>query len=168
MVELLIKLFDAQSVSGGEKPVADVIEAEIKPFADEIRRDAMGNLIALRKSNGKSPNPRKIMFAAHADEIGFLVTFIDDKGFIRIAPIGGISWISCAFSVVKFENGVMGVLVPDSDAKTSEYDADKFYIDIGCSDRAGAEKLVQIGYALQPSAAPRAGERQDRRTSVGR
>ncbi len=145
MVELLIKLFDAQSVSGGEKPVADVIEAEIKPFADEIRRDAMGNLIALRKSNGKSPNPRKIMFAAHADEIGFLVTFIDDKGFIRIAPIGGISWISCAFSVVKFENGVMGVLVPDSDAKTSEYDADKFYIDIGCSDRAGAEKLVQIG-----------------------
>jgi endoglucanase len=143
MIDLLQKLFAAQSVSGGEKNIAGVIEAEIKEFADEIKRDALGSLIALRR--GKSANPRKIMLAAHADEIGFLATFIDEKGFVRVAPVGGIHWAACAFSAVKFENGVTGVLVPDDDAKTSEYDADKFYVDLGCSDRAGAEKLVSIG-----------------------
>lgn len=143
MIELLNKLFSAQSVSGGEKPVMDVIEAEIAGLADEIKRDALGNLIAVKR--GKSSDPRRIMLAAHADEIGFLVTFIEDKGFVRITPIGGIHWVASAFSVINFENGVKGVLVPNADAKVSEYEADKFYVDIGCSDRESAEKLVKIG-----------------------
>ncbi|HPT84591.1 MAG TPA: M20/M25/M40 family metallo-hydrolase [Bacillota bacterium] len=143
MIELLKKLFDAQSVSGGESPVMDVIEAELCGFCDEIKRDALGNLIAYKR--GKSQNPRRIMLAAHADEIGFLVTYIEDKGFVRVTPIGGIHWFASCYSPVKFENGVMGVLVPDADAKINEYGAEKFYVDIGCSDRESAEKLVKIG-----------------------
>jgi putative aminopeptidase FrvX len=159
MIELLKKLFDAQSVPGGEKPVMDVIEAELAGIADEVRRDAMGNLIALK--HGKSDSPRRIMLAAHADEIGFMVTFIEEKGFVRITPIGGIHWIASAFSVVKFENGVTGVLVPDADAKVGEYEANKFYIDIGCSDRESAEKLVSIGMraAVAPQLVKLAGGR---------
>ena len=94
MIELLNKLFSAQAVSGGEKPVMDVIEAELAGACDEIKRDALGNLIAYKR--GKSSSPRRVMLAAHADEIGFLVTFIDEKGFVRISPVGGINWVASA------------------------------------------------------------------------
>ncbi|MGI6203285.1 MAG: M42 family metallopeptidase [Eubacteriales bacterium] len=159
MIELLNKLFSAQSVSGGEKPVMDVIEAELAGACDEIKRDALGNLIAYKR--GKSSSPRRVMLAAHADEIGFLVTFIDEKGFVRISPVGGINWVASAYSVINFENGTKGVLVPDADAKVGEYGADKFYVDIGCSDRESAEKLVKIGMraAVAPQLVELAGGR---------
>jgi Cellulase M and related proteins len=159
MLQLLNKLFAAQSVSGGEKIFAGVIESEVKPYADEVRRDAMNSVIALKR--GKGANPKRIMLAAHADEIGFMVTFIDEKGWARIAPIGGIHWTACAYTVVKFENGVTGVIVPDDDTKASEYDGSKFYIDLGCSDRAEAEKLIGIGMraAVAPQLVELAGGR---------
>lgn len=130
------------SVSGREQKINELLKTLVTPFCDEVRTDALGNLIALKKGNG---NGKKIMLAAHMDEIGFLVTFIEDSGMIRVANVGGISYAASAFSKVVSENGVRGVLVPDSKTKASDYKSDAFYIDIGAKTRKQAEAKVKIG-----------------------
>ena len=157
MIELLKKLFEAQSVSGGEKAIMDVIESELAGACDEVKRDALGNLIAVKR--GKSESPRRVMLAAHADEIGFLVTFIESKGLCASPPWAASTGASVSrlLSLKTHE----GVLVPDADARTGDYDADKFYVDIGTSDRESAEKLVKIGMraAVAPQLVELAGGR---------
>ena len=76
MYETIKKYTSAFSVTGREKYLADIIESDLSSCADNITRDAMGNLIVYRK--GKD-NSKKLMIAAHMDEIGFLVTFIEDN-----------------------------------------------------------------------------------------
>ena len=84
---------EAFGVSGNEEEIRELIKKKIKNYVDEIKVDALGNLIAIKKGNG-----RKIMFAAHMDEIGVMATFIDDKGFIRFSNIG---WVSQYYSLAK-------------------------------------------------------------------
>lgn len=103
----------------------------------------MGNIIALKR--GKGENKKKIMLCAHMDEIGFIVTNIDDRGFIRVSPIGGINFVAAVYGYVVSENGVKGVLVPDGETKAADIGADKIYIDIGAKDKKDAEKKVKIG-----------------------
>ncbi len=86
-MKLLKELSEAAGVSGAEGKIREIIKRELKGKVDEIREDAMGNLIALKK--GKAKNPKKIMIAAHMDEIGFFVRYIDDKGFLKINAAGG-------------------------------------------------------------------------------
>ena len=143
MLNTLEKLFKIISVSGHEKKLTEFISSEISPYVDSLRTDALGNLIAFKK--GTSEDAKKVMFAAHADEIGFLATFIDDKGFIRVAPVGGIDWIASSFTPVTFENGTTGVLAAEANTKSEEYKAGKFYIDIGATSKEEAQKLVRIG-----------------------
>lgn len=83
-LELLERLCQAPGIASREQAVRAVVEEELRPLVDDIRIDALGNLIATRSGSG----PR-IMIAAHMDEIGFLVKHIDDKGFIRVQPVGG-------------------------------------------------------------------------------
>ena len=85
-VELLARICEVPGAPGFEKPVRDLVIKELEGLADEVRVDAMGNVVALKK--GKS-SEKKTMAAAHMDEIGFIVTHIDDKGFIRFNPLGG-------------------------------------------------------------------------------
>ena len=88
---LLRALCDAPGVSGWEDEVRELARAEMEPHADEIRVDRLGNLIAVRRATrhrGVSP-PLKVMVAAHLDEIGFMVKAIDERGFIRVQPVGG-------------------------------------------------------------------------------
>ncbi len=82
--ELLKKLSNAHGVSGSEGSVYDIVKKELKGSVDEIREDAMGNLIAVKKGGTFS-----VMLAAHMDEIGLMVKYIDDKGFIRFVTLGG-------------------------------------------------------------------------------
>ena len=82
--ELLQKLSNAHGVSGSEGSVFSVIKKELKGHVDEIREDPMGNLIAIKKGNNF-----KVMLAAHMDEIGLMVKYIDEKGFIRFVALGG-------------------------------------------------------------------------------
>ena len=89
MYEILKKLINAPSVSGRENAVRDVIAGMAKPFADEITTDTLGNLTVLRRGSGSGR--RKLMFAAHMDEIGFVVTFADEKGRLRLDSVGGIN-----------------------------------------------------------------------------
>ena len=74
---------EAFGPTGHETRVAAVIEDMIKPYVDEIRYDALGNLIAIKHGTGK-----RIMLAAHMDQIGFVVTSADENGFLRIHQLG--------------------------------------------------------------------------------
>ena len=86
-LELIQQLSEATGPSGRETPVSDVIRSLWEPLSDELRTDAMGNLIALQRGNGAEPRPA-LMGAAHMDEIALIVTSIE-KGFLHIHRIGG-------------------------------------------------------------------------------
>jgi putative aminopeptidase FrvX len=83
--ELLRRLCEAPGIPGQEERIAGVVRAALQPLVDEFHVDAMGNLIGRRR--GRSD--RRVMLAAHMDEIGFLVRHIDEQGFLRLQPVGG-------------------------------------------------------------------------------
>lgn len=143
MNNLIKKLIKPVAVSGREDSVVSVIAEEIGAYVDSMRIDALGNLIAYKAGKGESK--KKLMFAAHIDEIGFMTTYIEENGYIRFAPVGGINFGAAAFTHVEFENGVRGVLVPESGTKPENYAADKFVCDIGAKNRREAERRVKIG-----------------------
>jgi len=143
MLNTLKSLNNCSGVSGREQNIANKILTYIAPLTDKVWEDPMGNLIAVKYGAGE--NKKKIMLCAHMDEIGFIVTHIDDKGFVRISPIGGINFIAAVYGYVVSEKGVKGVLVPDGGTKAGDIGADKVYIDIGAKDKKDAEKKVQIG-----------------------
>ena len=141
-MKILKELMLVHSVSGREQAVADKIEEMMKPYVDDIRRDAMGNLICFKK--GSAENAKKLMLAGHMDEIGFIVTSIDDSGYIHTSPIGGIHYVAAAFSNVRFENGTVGVIVPNADFGNN-FSPDRFVIDIGATSKKETEKRVKVG-----------------------
>ncbi len=139
---LLAELCAPVSVSGREDGIRSLLAEKILPYADEVRIDNLGNLIAKKQGKGDAPS---VMLCAHMDEIGFLVTFIEENGMLRIAPVGGIHFSAAAYSEVISEKGISGVLVPEAKTKPEEYGALKFYIDIGANDRKDAQKKVSVG-----------------------
>ena len=143
MFTLLKKLMTTPSVSGREENIRKVLLDLVFPMCDEVYTDALGNLIAHKKGNDE--NAKKITLCAHMDEIGFLVTFIEDSGFIRIAPVGGIFPAASAFGTVVSEKGVAGVIVPDDEIKPADYKVSNFYIDVGAKNKKEAEKRVSVG-----------------------
>ncbi len=139
----LKKLCSAYGPTGNEQKVADVIREMIEPFADEIQQDTMGNLIALKKG---SVEGKKIMLAAHMDEIGLIVTHIDDNGFLRVAPMGGVNPQRSMFHRVVFENGAVGVVGHETkDLKIQDMKTDHLFVDIGAKTKRQAQNKVQIG-----------------------
>lgn len=137
-MELLKKLTECVAPSGRESSLRSIIETELRSCCDDIYTDALGNLICRKKGSGK-----KLMLAAHMDEIGIIVTFIDDNGFLRFSAVGGVRDYNCVNRTVIFENGTKGVISFENKSKPSGLD--KMYIDIGAESRAEAEKLVSIG-----------------------
>ena len=144
MYNVLKKLISVPSVSGREKRLAETVKEMISPYTDEQYIDAMGNLVACRRGTA-GKNAKKVLLCAHMDEIGLMATAIEDNGYIRVAPIGGIYWSASAYTVVTFENGTKGVLVPEDSAKPEDYKADCFCIDIGATSKKEAEKKIAIG-----------------------
>lgn len=136
MTELVKKLMKIPAVSGREASIAEVIKAEISPYCDEVYTDNLGNLYAHKKGSGK-----KVIFAAHMDEIGFFVSYIEGSGLVRVTPVGGFNYTAAAYSGVTFENGVHGVMIPGGDDGKS----DKYFIDIGTTSRKQTEKKLAIG-----------------------
>lgn len=87
-MELLKRLSEASGIPGREEEIREVIKAELESIVDEIRIDKLGNIICLKR--GKPDNAKKVLIGAHMDEIGFLVNHINDKGFLKITPAGGL------------------------------------------------------------------------------
>lgn len=141
MFELINKITSAYGPSGNEKQVAAVIKDILKDKVDEIKEDALGNLICVKKGTGK-----KIMLAAHMDQIGIIVTFIDDKGFLRFGNIGGLNPHVILGQRVVFENGTVGVIWYEENIEDiKKLKLDKMYIDIGETSKEETEKVIKIG-----------------------
>ena len=136
----LRKLVSVYGPSGNENKIREYIENEIKDYVDEIIVDSMGNLIARKKGNGK-----RVMIAAHMDQIGLMITSIDENGFLRFTNIGGISpYISLSQQVI-FENGTIGVISSEPMEDISKIKLSNLYIDIGANSKEEAEKSIMIG-----------------------
>ena len=145
MYSLIKKVVCCSGVSGNEKKIAALIENEIASYVDESYTDALGNLIAIKYGNLPDGERKKLLYCAHMDEIGFIVTYIEENGFIRFAPIGGINFVAAAFSHVVFANGEKGILVPEAGTKASDLAADKCVVDIGATSAKEASRRVKIG-----------------------
>lgn len=141
MFETIKSLTGAFGVSGNEEEIRETIISQIKDKVDEIKVDALGNLFAIKKGTGK-----KIMLAAHMDEIGIIVTHIDDRGFLRFSNIGGVSAFVSYGQRVMFKNGIIGVVGKEEkldDIKNLKLS--NLYIDIGAHSRKEAEESVKVG-----------------------
>ena len=145
MYSLIKKVVCCPGVSGNEKQIAALLEKEVAPYVDETYTDALGNLIAIKYGNLEGGERKKLLYCAHMDEIGFIVTFIEENGFIRFAPIGGINFVAAAFSHVVFANGEKGILVPEAGTKGDAITADKCVVDIGATSAKEASRKVKIG-----------------------
>lgn len=140
MKGLVRKLTAVSSPSGFEDEIRDTIRSEVAGFCDEIKTDALGNLICVRHGNGP-----KIQFAAHMDEIGMIATDIDEKGFIRFSNVGGVSPHRLFGQRVRFTNGVVGTIGMEKLDDIKKLSLDKLFIDIGAQSSEDAVKRVSIG-----------------------
>lgn len=135
---LLKRLSETPGVSGREERVRALVIEELTPLVDEITVDALGNVIAFKR--GKSD--RRVMLAAHMDEIGFMVKYIDEHGFVRLQPLGGFDArvLVAQRVIVHTADGqaLRGVLTPATkpihllgDEKPGAPKLEEFYVDLG-------------------------------------
>ncbi len=145
MIETIRNLVQAYGPSGYEDEIRALIRAEVADLADEIHVDPLGNLI-VRK--GKASDGLTIMLSAHMDEIGVMVAYIDEKGFARFTPIGGVSPNTLIGGRVRFANGTVGVIHIEEGLggwRNKPLDISKMYIDVGATGRDQAP--IQVGDA---------------------
>ena len=142
---MLKALTDAKGIPGNEREPREVMQKYIEPFADEIEQDGLGSLIA--KKAGEDSGP-KIMVAGHLDEVGFMITKIDDKGFLSFQTVGG--WWSQVMLAQRVTivtrkgetiTGVIGSKPPhilSPEARKKPVDIKDMFIDIGASSKEEA------------------------------
>lgn len=140
ILQTLQSLNQCHGPSGDEGEIRAKLQELAIPFADEITVDTMGNLIAHRRGSGP-----KIMFAAHMDSIGLIVTHVEQEGYLRFGRIGGLRLYSLLHTPVRFRNGVKGLIAADERVDEKKLTLDDLYLDIGAKDREEAQTMVQIG-----------------------
>jgi endoglucanase len=144
MKSLLKTLTETYAPSGYEDAVRKIIQKEVKPFADEVRVDAMGSLIVRKKPTVTVKNSKRIMLAAHMDEIGVIVSHVDKNGFVRFASNGGVFGRYTLGARIRFMNGVTGVVGFDKLEAVDQAPAlSKMYIDVGATSRSNCP--VKVG-----------------------
>jgi endoglucanase len=148
-LDFLKALVNAPSPSGYEQAVANVYRSYTEPFVDRVETDIHGNVTAMLHADA----PVRIMLAAHMDEIGFVIHYIDDNGLIYFSPIGGHNadvpvgqrvWIhgrSCVPGVV----GSMAFHLLDTAEQSKKVALKDLWIDIGATSRAEVDELVRLG-----------------------
>lgn len=139
-MSLLKMLTRAEGPSGNEASVREVIKQQITSVADEIYTDNLGNLIARIRGNGP-----KVMIDAHMDEVGIIVTFIEENGLLRFSNLGRLLPRAALSQRVKFLNGASGVVYNEQKEDTREVKLSDLYIDIGAKNRAEAESRIRVG-----------------------
>lgn len=137
MKQLLKRLTDAFGPSGQEEAVRALIRREVRGLADEVRTDALGNLIVRKKPTraaGKEESPKKVMIAAHMDEIGLTVTHVDGRGFVRFTAVGYLYLRHLPGARVRFLNGTPGVIgIEPVDQPADVPPLERMYIDVGAT-----------------------------------
>ncbi|UOQ86247.1 M42 family metallopeptidase [Gracilibacillus salinarum] len=156
-LKMLQELTDARSVPGDEKEAREVMKKWISPYADKVYTDHLGSLIA--EKNGDANGP-KVMVAGHLDEVGFMVTRIDDKGFIYFQTVGG--WWSQVMlaqrvTVLTKTGDVTGIIgskpphILSAEARKKPVEIKDMFIDIGASSREEAQEFgVKPGDSVVP------------------
>ena len=139
--ETVRKVTEVYGPSGRETKAGQLLTDMIRPYVDEIKFDALGNAVGIRKGT----SGKKVMLSAHMDQIGLIVLDIDDKGFLRFAPVGGISPEMTVGRDVVFQNGTRGVVCREQKNVTPPAALTQMFIDIGCSSREEAEAHVAMG-----------------------
>jgi putative aminopeptidase FrvX len=157
-IPLLKVLSEVTGVSGREERVREIVQRELKGLVDEVRIDAMGNLIALKRATvktKKASSARKVMLSAHMDEIGFMVKFIDDKGFLRVQQLGGFdprNLFARQVVVCGKDGDLPGILQPSgrpihissAEDRAKNPEIKQFFVDTGLSAEE-VKKKVRIG-----------------------
>ena len=147
-VELLAEICQVAGAPGFEQRVREIVLREVTPLVDEISIDNMGNITAVKK--GKEP--KKVMIGAHMDEIGFIVTHIDDNGFLRFHTLGGFDpkTLTAQRVIVHGKKDLVGVMgskpihVMTPEERTKSPKTTDYFIDMGMSKNE-VEKFIEIG-----------------------
>ena len=150
MLKNIEKLCQLRGISGNETIVREEIISQIKPFATTYSCDNIGNLIVFKK--GKQTPVNKVLFSAHMDEVGYIVTGIEDNGLLTFSSVGGVqSGTTLGQRVLVGDNEIDGIigakavhLLNEDEAKTVQK-LDAMRIDIGADDKDEAEKMVRLG-----------------------
>jgi len=151
-VELLKETCEVPGISGFEQKVRELVSREVKPFTDELYTDQMGNLIALKR--GKS-SEKRVMSAAHMDEIGFIISHIDDGGFLRFHPIGGFDpkTLTAQRVIVHGKTDLIGVMgtkpihLMSAEERGKPLTLKDYFIDLGMK-KEEVVKHIEIGNAV--------------------
>jgi endoglucanase len=148
-VPLLARICEAPGAPGSEKAIRNLVLAELKGLADEIRTDNMGNVIALKKGRSSA---KKSMAAAHIDEIGFIVTHVDEKGFVRFNPVGGFDpkTLTSQRVIIHGRKDIMGVMgskpvhIMSAEEKNKNPQIKDYFIDTGMTAKE-VKQVVSVG-----------------------
>ncbi|WP_112181573.1 MULTISPECIES: M42 family metallopeptidase [Paraliobacillus] len=154
---MLKELTDAKGISGNEREAREVMKKYISPFATEVYTDNLGSLIAKKVGQEKGP---KIMIAGHLDEVGFMVTRIDDNGFVYFQTIGG--WwgqvmLAQRVTIVTSQGDITGIIgskpphIMPAEARKNPVEIKDMFIDIGATSKEEAESFgVRPGDSAVP------------------
>ena len=147
--EALYESLQMASPSGSEELVTNLFQRMVSPYVDEVYTDVNGNCIAHKKGSGQ-----KIMLMAHADEVGLMISYIDDRGFLYFKEIGSIDTNilpAQRVSIMGQQGLITGVIgkksihLQDKSENNKELNPEDLWIDIAAKDQADAESKVQIG-----------------------
>jgi len=154
-IELLSQVCKLPGAPGFEQPIRAFIMQHIEPFVDKVYTDNMGSVIALKKGSLAEAHRKKVMVAAHMDEISFIVTYIDDDGFVRFQPLGGFDpkTLTAQRVIIHGSKDVMGVMAskpvhimkPEEKSKMPE--VTDYFIDTGL-EVDEVKKLISIGNVI--------------------
>jgi endoglucanase len=154
-LKFLEQLLDAPSPSGYEQPAQRVFREYVASYCDEVTTDVMGNVFA--RVAGKGKDLPRVMVVGHTDEIGLQIKYIDDRGFLYFAAVGGVDAHLTPGKVVNIHTsagplaGVIGkkpIHLMDAKDRETVVKLEAQYIDIGAKDKKEAQKLVRVGDAV--------------------
>ena len=150
MIELLKTLCALDGVSNDEDQVRDYIRKEVTPSADSIRTDALGNLIVFKK--GRKHTENTLLLAAHMDEVGIIITHIQDDGFLRFDFVGGVDrrvaigkQVAIGPEKIPGIIGLKAIHLTTKEERKTAPKTEKLYIDIGAGSAEEAREMVSLG-----------------------
>ncbi len=147
-INLLKEICETPGAPGYEQRIREVVLREIRPLADEVQVDHMGNVTAIKKGR----EPKKVMIAAHMDEIGFMVTHIDDNGFLRFHTLGGFDpkTLTAQRVIVHGRKDIIGVMgskpihIMTTEERNKVMQTTDYFIDLGMPKKE-VDELVRVG-----------------------
>jgi len=145
---LLKKISETAGAPGFEQRIRNLVIKEVSPYADTVETDNMGNVIALKKG----AQDKRVMLAAHMDEIGFIVNHIDDDGFVRFIPLGGFDpkTLTAQRVIIHGKKDLVGVMgskpvhVMTPEERTKGVKISDFFIDLGMT-KEEVEAFIEPG-----------------------